>query len=344
MVKTELEKRGDWIRNGWRRDPRAYVEAGNVWATRGGSACFSVGQLSEWSTMGLMAAAALATRLLVEPAEAADLVARAKGISIKTLEPGLDDRSLDSWLRERVWRGATMSWRGIECRTARGELGEAPSDIGDCVQVVVDAPPPPVHADRFRCQVALELKLPLQGTDRAPAVVWMASRLTRTEDWTRVQRLDDIASRVRACDEAVREAVDRELRFLRTMERQDYLSWLALLGGPLVVGFGSLLLGARLADRIERRRMSLKRAVGILGLGAAGTLVGAWSLVFLLDWFERLVFSTTGIYAHEGGAAAAITLLLDLILWVPATFLAAVAVLFAAWRTRHAGEVELGHR
>ena len=283
-------------------------------------------------------------RLLVEPAEAADLVARAKGISIKTLEPGLDDRSLDSWLRERVWRGATMSWRGIECRTARGELGEAPSDIGDCVQVVVDAPPPPVHADRFRCQVALELKLPLQGTDRAPAVVWMASRLTRTEDWTRVQRLDDIASRVRACDEAVREAVDRELRFIRAVERQDYLSWLALLGGPLVVGFGSLLLGARLADRIERRRMSLKRAVGILGLGAAGTLVGAWSLVFLLDWFERLVFSTTGIYAHEGGAAAAITLLLDLILWVPATFLAAVAVLFAAWRTRHAGEVELGHR
>jgi len=200
VVKTELEKRGDWIRNGWRRDPRAYVEAGNVWATRGGSACFSVGQLSEWSTMGLMAAAALATRLLVEPAEAADLVARAKGISMKTLEPGLDDRSLDSWLRERVWRGATMSWRGIECRTARGELGEAPSDIGDCVQVVVDAPPPPVHADRFRCQVALELKLPLQGTDRAPAVVWMASRLTRTEDWTRVQRLDDIASRVRACE------------------------------------------------------------------------------------------------------------------------------------------------
>ena len=56
------------------------------------------------------------------------------------------------------------------------------------------------------------------------------------------------------------------------------------------------------------------------------------------------MFSTTGIYAHEGGAAAAITLLLDLILWVPATFLAAVAVLFAAWRTRHAGEVELGDR
>src|SRR5439155_8638 len=87
-----------------------------------------------------------------------------------------------------------------------------------------------------------------------------------------------------------------------------YLSWLALLGGPLVVGFGSLLLGARLADRIERRRMSLKRAVGILGLGAAGTLVGAWSLVFLLDSFERLVFSTTGIYAHEGAGAATPTI------------------------------------
>ncbi len=27
------EKRGDWIRNGWRRDPRAYVEAGNVWVS-----------------------------------------------------------------------------------------------------------------------------------------------------------------------------------------------------------------------------------------------------------------------------------------------------------------------
>jgi predicted TIM-barrel fold metal-dependent hydrolase len=27
------EKRGDWIPNGWRRDPRAYVEAGNVWVS-----------------------------------------------------------------------------------------------------------------------------------------------------------------------------------------------------------------------------------------------------------------------------------------------------------------------
>ncbi len=27
------EKRGDWIRNGWRRDPRAYVERGNVWVS-----------------------------------------------------------------------------------------------------------------------------------------------------------------------------------------------------------------------------------------------------------------------------------------------------------------------
>jgi predicted TIM-barrel fold metal-dependent hydrolase len=27
------EKRGDWIRNGWRRDPRHYVEAGNVWVS-----------------------------------------------------------------------------------------------------------------------------------------------------------------------------------------------------------------------------------------------------------------------------------------------------------------------
>lgn len=27
------EKRGDWIPGGWRRDPRAYVEAGNVWVS-----------------------------------------------------------------------------------------------------------------------------------------------------------------------------------------------------------------------------------------------------------------------------------------------------------------------
>src|SRR5438132_635739 len=27
------EKRGDWVRNGWRKDPRRYVEAGNVWVS-----------------------------------------------------------------------------------------------------------------------------------------------------------------------------------------------------------------------------------------------------------------------------------------------------------------------
>jgi uncharacterized protein len=27
------EKRGDWIENGWRRDPRTYIEAGNVWVS-----------------------------------------------------------------------------------------------------------------------------------------------------------------------------------------------------------------------------------------------------------------------------------------------------------------------
>ena len=27
------EKRGDWIPNGWRRDPREYVEAGNIWVS-----------------------------------------------------------------------------------------------------------------------------------------------------------------------------------------------------------------------------------------------------------------------------------------------------------------------
>jgi predicted TIM-barrel fold metal-dependent hydrolase len=27
------EKRGDWIPNGWRREPREYVERGNVWVS-----------------------------------------------------------------------------------------------------------------------------------------------------------------------------------------------------------------------------------------------------------------------------------------------------------------------
>ena len=27
------EKRGDWVRNGWRQDPRHYIEAGNVWVS-----------------------------------------------------------------------------------------------------------------------------------------------------------------------------------------------------------------------------------------------------------------------------------------------------------------------
>jgi len=27
------EKRGDWVRNGWKRDPREYIEAGNVWVS-----------------------------------------------------------------------------------------------------------------------------------------------------------------------------------------------------------------------------------------------------------------------------------------------------------------------
>ena len=27
------EKRGDWVRNGWRQDPRRYIEAGNVWVS-----------------------------------------------------------------------------------------------------------------------------------------------------------------------------------------------------------------------------------------------------------------------------------------------------------------------
>jgi uncharacterized protein len=27
------EKRGDWIENGWRRDPRSYIESGNVWVS-----------------------------------------------------------------------------------------------------------------------------------------------------------------------------------------------------------------------------------------------------------------------------------------------------------------------
>jgi len=88
--------------------------------------------------------------------------------------------------------------------------------------------------------------------------------------------------------------------------------------------------------------MSLKPAIGILGLGAVGTLLGAWSLVFLLDGFERLVFSTEGIYRMEGGALGWLTLYIDLMLWVPATFLVVMAMLFAVWRTRRARKVEEG--
>jgi predicted TIM-barrel fold metal-dependent hydrolase len=28
-----FEKRGDWIPNGWQRDPRNYLEAGNIWVS-----------------------------------------------------------------------------------------------------------------------------------------------------------------------------------------------------------------------------------------------------------------------------------------------------------------------
>src|SRR2546430_11489484 len=111
-------------------------------------------------TMALTAAATLAIALIVGPAVATDPVARAKGIPVKDLEPGLDDRSLDTWLRERVWRGGMMSWHVVDCRADRGELQEVPSDTDDCVEVVVNAPPPPVHASEFQCQVALRLRAP----------------------------------------------------------------------------------------------------------------------------------------------------------------------------------------
>jgi len=126
------------------------------------------------------------------------------------------------------------------------------------------------------------------------------------------------------------------------MDRQAYLGSLALFGSPLIVVFGSLYLWTIVTDRVERSRMSLKPAIGILGLGAVGTLLGAWSLVFLLDGFERLVFSTEGIYGMEGGALGWLTLYIDLMLWVPATFLVVMAMLFAVWRTRRARKVEEG--
>jgi uncharacterized protein len=28
-----FEKRGDWIENGWKRDPQEYLQAGNIWTT-----------------------------------------------------------------------------------------------------------------------------------------------------------------------------------------------------------------------------------------------------------------------------------------------------------------------
>ena len=296
-------------------------------------------------TMALTAAATLAIALIVGPAVATDPVARAKGIPVKDLEPGLDDRSLDTWLRERVWRGGLMSWHVVDCRADRGELQEVPSDTDDCVEVVVNAPPPPVHASEFQCQVALRLRLPPEETEQTPAVAWIGSRITPWAppgDWVRAQGLKDIESRVRECDEAIRAAVYKEQRLIQSMDRQAYLGSLALFGSPLIVVFGSLYLWTIVTDRVERSRMSLKPAIGILGLGAVGTLLGAWSLVFLLDRFERLVFSTEGIYGMEGGALGWLTLYIDLMLWVPATFLVVMAMLFAVWRTRRARKVEEG--
>jgi hypothetical protein len=301
-------------------------------------------------TRALTAAATLAIALIVGPAVATDPVARGKGIPVKDLEPGLDHQSLDTWLREHVWRGAVMSWHVIDCRAARGEIQQVPSDTGDCVEVVVKAPQPPVHASEFQCQIALRLRLPPEETEQTPVVAWIGSRIESRSswvppgDWVRAQRLEDIESRVRECDEAIRAAVEKEERFLRSMDRQAYLGWLALAGGPLIVVFGSLYLGTIVADRVERSGGSLKPAIAILGLGAAGTLLGAWSLAFLLDGFERLVFSTHGIYAMEGGVKGWLTLVLDLALWVPATLLVVLAMLFAIWRTRRARKVQEGGR
>ena len=44
----------------------------------------------------------------------------------------------------------------------------------------------------------------------------------------------------------------------------------------------------------------------------------------------------------EGGALGWLTLYIDLMLWVPATFLVVMAMLFAVWRTRRARKVEEG--
>src|SRR5438046_6460283 len=87
-------------------------------------------------TMALTAAATLAIALIVRPAVATDPVARAKGIPVKDLEPGLDDRSLDTWLRERVWRGGLMSWHVVDFRADRGELPEVRYDTDDCLEFI----------------------------------------------------------------------------------------------------------------------------------------------------------------------------------------------------------------
>jgi len=146
------------------------------------------------------------------------------------------------------------------------------------------------------------------GRDRADA----GCRLDRLEnhphgpppgDWVRAQGLKDIESRVRECDEAIRAAVYKEQRLIQSMDRRAYLGSLALFGSPLIVVFGSLYLWTIVTDRVERSRMSLKPAIGILGLGAVGNsarrLVSSSSCS---TGSSGSSFSTEGIYRMEGGA------------------------------------------
>jgi len=177
------------------------------------------------------------------------------------------DRSTQ-WLRERVWRGGMMSWHVVDCRADRGELTGGAFDTDDCVEVVVNAPAAPRHASEFQCQVALPLRLPPEETEQTPAVAWIGSRnhpMGPAGDWVRAQGLKDIESRVRECYEAIRAASTRAASY-SIMDRGP--TWIVRpVRKPPHRVFGSLYLWTIVTDRVERSRMSLKPAIGILGSG-----------------------------------------------------------------------------
>jgi len=161
-------------------------------------------------------------------------------------------------------------------------------------------------------------------------------------DWVRAQRLEDIESRVRECDEAIRAAVEKEERFLRPWTGRptwDGSRW----PEPSHRRLWKSLPGTIVADRVERSGGSLKPAIAILGLGAAGTLLGP-GLSPSSSTGRAARFLDPRNLCDGGRVKGWLTLVLDLALWVPATLLVVLAMLFAIWRTRRARKVEEGGR